>query len=121
MYEGLLTAVISEIQEAESNADFQHLLFIEPTIPAGDGAMGLGIPDPERMGVQNQNIVNATHNYAESIEIGGLSLEQTNSLLVALAQTQQTPLWIGEYGFWTPKHPPGLEISLFFTLGYHRL
>ena len=103
LYEGLLTAVISEIHEAESNADFQHLLFIEPTIPAGDGAMGLGIPDPERMGVQNQNIVNATHNYAESIEIGGLSLEQTNSLLVALAQTQQTPLWIGEYGFWSTE------------------
>ena len=101
---------ISEIQEAESNADFQHLLFIEPTIPAGEGAMGLGIPDPERMGVQNQNIVNATHNYAESIEIGGLSLEQTNSLLVALAQTQQTPLWIGEYGFWSTE-PEILSIA----------
>ncbi len=101
LYEGLLTAVISEIQEAESEADFQHLIFIEPTIPAADVVMGLGIPDPERMGVQNQNVVNATHNYAESIEIGGLSLEQTNSLLVALAQTQQTPLWIGEYGFWS--------------------
>ena len=103
LYEGLLTAVISEIQEAESNADFQHLIFIEPTIPAGDGSMGLGIPDLERMGILNQNIVNATHNYAESIEIGGLSLEQTNSLLTALAQTQQTPLWIGEYGFWSTE------------------
>ena len=110
LYEGLLTAVITEIQEAESSADFQHLLFIEPTIPAGDVVMGLGIPDPERMGVQNLNVVNATHNYAESIEIGGLSLEQTNSLLVALAQTQQTPLWIGEYGFWSTE-PEILSIA----------
>ena len=28
LYEGLLTAVISEIQETESNADFQHLSLI---------------------------------------------------------------------------------------------
>ena len=41
------------------------------------------------MGVEGENIVNASHNYAESIEIGGLSLEQTNSLLLGLSQNKK--------------------------------
>ncbi|MEC8278192.1 MAG: cellulase family glycosylhydrolase [Myxococcota bacterium] len=101
IYENLLVNVINAISEAEADSEFQHLLFIEPTIPAGDHTMGIVLPDPERMGVQNKNIVNATHNYAESIELDGLSLEQTNALLVALSQSQKTGLWIGEYGFWS--------------------
>lgn len=101
IYENLLTNVIVAIGEAESKSEFKHLLLIEPTIPAGDRSMGIVLPDPERMGVDDENIVNATHNYAESIDIGGLSLEQTNSLLLALSQNQNTALWIGEYGFWS--------------------
>ena len=101
LYENLLTKAINVIRDAEEDAEFTHLIFIEPTIPAGDRSMGIVVPDPERMGFQSNNIVNATHNYAESIEIGGLSLEQTNTLLVTLAQIQKTALWIGEYGFWS--------------------
>jgi len=103
LYENLLTNVINVIREAEADSDFTHLIFIEPTIPAGDRSMGIVVPDPGRMDVQSENIVNATHNYAESIEIGGLSLEQTNTLLVTLAQVQKTALWIGEYGFWSTE------------------
>ena len=101
IYENLLTNVIDVIREAESASEFKHLIFIEPTIPAGHRSMGIVLPDPERMGVQGDNIVNATHNYAESILTEGLSLEQTNTLLLTLAQNQKTGLWIGEYGFWS--------------------
>ena len=37
----------------------------------------------------------------ESIDFSGLTLEQINALLVTLSETQGTPLWIGEYGFWS--------------------
>ena len=101
IYENLLVSVIEVIREEEADSEFRHLLFVEPTIPAGDRTMGIVLPDPERMGVQDEPIVNATHNYAESIDFSGLTLEQINALLVTLSETQGTPLWIGEYGFWS--------------------
>ncbi len=103
IYENLLVNVIDAIRTEEEGSAFRHLLFIEPTIPAGDRTMGIVLPDPERMGLQDEPIVNATHNYAESIDLGGVSLEQLNSLLLALSGNQKTPLWIGEYGFWSTE------------------
>ena len=96
LYDELLAEVIAVIRAAGS----QQLIFLEPMIPAGDGANGLVYPDPERMGVEPFNLVGSTHNYAESIDTTGLSLETTNDLIWSLAETQGTGVWIGEYGFW---------------------
>jgi endoglycosylceramidase len=85
----------------EAGAD--QLIFLEPTIPAGDTSMGLVLADPVRMGVQSHNLVGSTHNYAESIDATGLTLELTNDLIWAMAEAQGTGVWIGEYGFWSTR------------------
>jgi endoglycosylceramidase len=97
LYEGLLAELITTIRGAGST----QLIFLEPAIPAGNGDNGIIFPDPERMGVEASNLVGATHNYAESIDTTGLSLEATNDLLLTLAEQQDTAVWIGEYGFWS--------------------
>ncbi len=97
IYDELLTELITAIRGAGA----QQLIFLEPTIPAGDQAMGLILADPVRMGVESFNLVGSTHNYAESIDVTGLSLEMTNDLIWAMAEAQGTGVWIGEYGFWS--------------------
>ena len=97
IYDALLAELIAEIRATGS----EQLIFLEPTLPAGDTSLGLLFPDPERMGVEAVNLVGATHNYAESIDVTGLTIEATNALLWAMAENQGTGLWIGEYGFWS--------------------
>jgi endoglycosylceramidase len=97
IYEALLAELISAIRATGS----EQLIFLEPAIPAGDGDNGIIFPDPGRMGVEAFNLVGSTHNYAESIDTTGLSLEATNDLLWTLAEQQDTAVWIGEYGFWS--------------------
>lgn len=97
IYDELLAQLINGIRATGS----EQLIFLEPAIPAGDTSLGLLIADPERMGVEAYNLVGATHNYAESIEATGLTVEATNALLWAMAENQGTGLWIGEYGFWS--------------------
>jgi len=97
LYEGLLAELVTAIRGAGA----EQLIFLEPAIPAGDPSLGLIFPDPGRMGVEPFNLVGSTHNYAESIDTTGLSLEATNSLIWTLAESQDTAVWIGEYGFWS--------------------
>ena len=103
LYEQLLVDSISAIREAERDADFEHLIIIEPAIPAGHPDFGLVIPNPATMGVDTRNIVSGPHNYAETIPITGLnmSFEAMNELLVTVALSFGLPTWIGEYGFWS--------------------
>lgn len=104
IYDALLTELIEAIRGAGS----EQLIFLEPAIPAGDKANGLILADPVRMGVESFNLVGSTHNYAESIDTTGLTLEQTNDLIWAMAEAQGTGVWIGEYGFWS-TNPETLE------------
>ena len=97
VYEALLTEVIAAIRGAGAD----QLIFLEPAIPAGHREYGLVFPEPARMGVEDAGLVVAAHNYAESIDTTGLSLEATNALLWALAEAQDAGVWIGEYGFWS--------------------
>jgi endoglycosylceramidase len=97
LYDELLTEAIAAIRGAGA----EQLIFLEPAIPAGDTSMGLVLADPVRMGVESFNLVGSTHNYAESIDTTGLSLEMTNDLIWTMAEAQGTGVWIGEYGFWS--------------------
>ncbi len=106
LYESLLAETARAIRA--SGAD--QLLFLEPAIPAGDPDLGLIFPDPARMGIEGHNLVGATHNYAESIDTTGLSLEATNALIHTLAEQQETGVWIGEYGFWSTSEAT-LEVA----------
>jgi endoglycosylceramidase len=106
VYEALLAEVIAALRGAGA----EQLIFLEPSIPAGNRDNGLVFPDPERMGVDPSNLVGATHNYAESIDTTGLSLEATNTLIWTLAENQGTGVWIGEYGFWSTS-PETLAVA----------
>jgi len=97
LYEGLLGDLVRAIRGTGA----EQLIFLEPALPAADNSLGLIFPDPEGMGVEPFNLVGSTHNYAESIDTTGLSLEATNAMIHALAESQDTAVWIGEYGFWS--------------------
>ncbi|MCP4870229.1 MAG: glycoside hydrolase family 5 protein [Proteobacteria bacterium] len=92
--------LLGELVTALRGVGADQLIFIEPAIPAGDRDFGLVFPNPESMGVEPHNLVGSTHNYAESIDTTGLSIEATNDFIWAMAQQQGTGVWIGEYGFW---------------------
>jgi len=106
IYDELLTELIAAIRDAGSH----QLIFLEPAIPAADNSLGLVLADPVRMGVEPYNLVGSTHNYAESIDVTGLSLEMTNDLIWTMAEAQGTGVWIGEYGFWSTS-PDVLEVA----------
>ena len=98
-YEDLLAESITAIRNAEAGADFDHLIFIEPGIPAASLANGLLIPDPVRAGVSTDNLVSSVHNYAESI-VAGFTIEQFNDLILTISTSMGVPTWGGVYGFW---------------------
>ncbi len=100
LYDDLLAGTIEAIRSAEEAAEFDHLVFVEPAIPAADPSLGLVIPDPAAMGVDREGIVAAPHNYAESIDTLGLTIEATTQLFRGVATGIGVPMWIGEYGFW---------------------
>ncbi|NLD76371.1 MAG: glycoside hydrolase family 5 protein [Acidimicrobiales bacterium] len=102
IYEDLLADVALAIRAAEADADFDHLLIVEPALPAGDNANGLVIPDPARVGLGTTGIVASVHNYAESISVPGLDLgiEAMNDLIVQITGDLGVATWGGEYGFW---------------------
>jgi len=97
LYDALLVELIGGIRGVGAD----QLIFLEPAIPAGDTSHGLILADPVRMGVEPFNLVGSTHNYAESIDTTGLTLEMTNDLIWTMAEAQGTGVWIGEYGFWS--------------------
>ena len=96
----IYNALLGELVTAIRAVGADQLIFIEPAIPAGHRDHGLVFPNPEAMGVEAHNLVGSTHNYAESIDTTGLSLEATNDFIWAMAENHGTGVWIGEYGFW---------------------
>ena len=101
IYEDFLADSINGIRAAEAGAPFEHLIFIEPALPAADPSRGLVIPNPAAAGVDTANIVASVHNYSESIENGlGLTIEGLSDLLEQLTAGLGVPNWGGEYGFW---------------------
>jgi len=105
-YQALLVDVIAAIRDAEASADFEHIIFVEPTVPAGNPANGLVIPDPEGAGVDTADISASVHNYSESI--GGGSIEGLNDGIEGITAGIGVPNWGGEYGFWDTS-PETLE------------
>jgi endoglycosylceramidase len=110
-YQELLVDVIGSIRgaEAEADAPFEHIIFVEPTVPAGEPANGLVIPDPEAAGVDLAGISASVHNYSESI--GGGSIEGLNDGIEGITAGIGVPNWGGEYGFWDTS-PETLEKAL---------
>lgn len=100
VYNDFLADVISSIRSAEAPAAFDHVIFVEPAIPAGDPTRGLVIPDPVSAGVGTENISGSVHNYAESINVANLTIEQTNGFIDLITKQLGVPNWGGEYGFW---------------------
>lgn len=105
-YQALLVDVITAIRDAEASADFDHIVFVEPTVPAGNPSNGLVIPDPKGAGVDTANISASVHNYSESI--GGGSIEGLNDGIEGITAGIGVPNWGGEYGFWDTS-PETLE------------
>lgn len=101
-YDALVRDTVTAIRDAENGAgaSFDHLLFVEPAIPAGDPMHGIVIPDPARIGLAPTDVVAAPHNYAESIGFDEVTLEDMNELYVSVADGLGVPTWIGEYGWW---------------------
>ena len=50
-YDQLMADVIGEIRSAEAGASFDHVIFIEPAVPAAEPSHGLVIPNPASVGV----------------------------------------------------------------------
>jgi endoglycosylceramidase len=100
LYEQLLVETVDAIRAAEAGAAFDHLIFVEPAIPAADWDLGVVIPEPAAAGGDTDGIVAAPHNYAESIDTLGLTIEETFELYLGIADGLGVPTWIGEYGFW---------------------
>ncbi len=107
LYEAMLADAIEAIRIAEADADFDHVVIIEPAIPAADFSRGIVNPDPARLGVDPANVVFGPHNYAESIT-QGIPIEGMSAALAGAASGAGVPLWIGEYGFWN-REPATLE------------
>lgn len=99
LYEAMLADVAGAIRaaEAEAGAAFGHLLIVEPAIPAGNPANGIVVPDGNRMGIGNENIVAGPHNYGGSIGEG--DPVSMSALFSSVADSLGIPLWIGEYGY----------------------
>ena len=102
LYNSLLRDTVAAMRTAESGAPFEHLIFVEPAIPAGNPSYGIVVPSRGTIGAEVTNLVSAPHNYAESISVGaaGLTIELMNQFYLNAARTLRVPTWIGEYGFW---------------------
>lgn len=97
-YQALLADTISAVRDAEASAPFDHIVFVEPTVPAGTNSNGIVIPDPKAAGVSIANVSASVHNYSESI--GGGSIEGLNDGIESITAGIGVPNWGGEYGFW---------------------
>ena len=101
-YDDLLRSVGLAIRSAEAGAPFDHLLIVEPAIPAADPGRGLVIPDVAAIGLGTKGIVASVHNYSESITTPGLdfTIEGLNDVIMSLTTSLGLATWTGEYGFW---------------------
>lgn len=109
LYDQLLADTISAIRAAESAAPFDHLVFVEPAIPAGDPSRGLVIPSPAALDGDTTNISASVHNYMESIG-NQLTLEAMNDLIESITLGLGVGNWGGEYGFWDTR-PETLAVA----------
>ena len=102
IYNDFLADVVVAIRAAESAAPFDHIVFVEPALPAADPSRGLVIPDPSVLPGGTTNVSASVHNYAESIGIPGvpLTIEGLNDIIEGLTESLGVPNWGGEYGFW---------------------
>lgn len=102
LYDALLADTIGAIRAAESGAPFDHIVFVEPALPAADISRGLVIPNPAALGGDVANVSGSVHNYAESIGVAGLSItiEGMNDLIDQMTASLGVGNWGGEYGFW---------------------
>jgi len=116
IYNQLLADTIVAIRAAEEGADFEHLIIVEPAIPAGDPDLGIVLPDPVAAGAPPGNLVAGPHNYAESIPNSlNLTTESMNTLSLSVAGGLGMPVWTGEYGFWN-REPETLEAVRRFAI-----
>ncbi len=101
LYEAFIHDAVTAIRNAEhaAGATFDHIVFVEPGIPAADLSRGLMIPDPTAIGLGTANIVAAPHNYAESIT-DFLTIEAMSDLFDSFAADMGVPVWVGEFGWW---------------------
>lgn len=115
LYDELLRDVVAAIREAETGADFDHLIFVEPAFGTANPDYGFIIPNPNRAGFDSTNIVSAPHNYAESIDFGvvSLTIEGMNDLYLAAAEGIGVPTWLGEYGFWDASESTTEKLARF--------
>jgi endoglycosylceramidase len=102
IYDDLLADAIGAIRAAESDAPFDHVVFVEPAIPAGEQSRGLVIPSPAALDGDTANISASVHNYMESIT-DQLTLEAMNDLIETLTLGLGVANWGGEYGFWDTR------------------
>lgn len=100
LYQRLVGETLLALRKAESVAAFGHLLFLEPALATAHPEWGYCVPDPARWGYPGDNLVAAPHNYFDSIQQGGLSLEQGSDLFVQVSMGLKMGLWVGEYGWW---------------------
>ncbi len=100
IYDSFLADVIRAIRAAQAGAPFDHIVFVEPAIPAADLSNGIVIPSPAALGGDVTNISASVHNYMGSIT-DQLTLEEMNDLIVTLTAGIGVPNWGGEYGFWS--------------------
>lgn len=101
-YDDLIRSTVLAIRSAETDAAFEHIVIVEPAIPAGDPSRGIVIPDVAQIGLGTANVVGSVHNYAESITTPGLDLtiEGMNDVILGITKSLGVATWTGEYGFW---------------------
>lgn len=101
-YDELIRSTVLAIRSAESGAAFEHIVMVEPAIPAADPSRGLVVPDIAQIGLGTTNVVGSVHNYAESITTPGidLTIEGMNGLILGITTSLDVATWTGEYGFW---------------------
>jgi endoglycosylceramidase len=110
LYDAFIQDVYLAIRQAQRDAPFEHLIFVEPALPAAHPDYGLVVPDISQFPFVPTNVVSSPHNYAESIGVPGMTVtfEAMNELFLTFGQVFGVPTWIGEYGFWDTR-PETLE------------
>ena len=110
LYDRLIEETYLAIRTAQASAPFEHLIVVEPAIPAGNPGYGLVLPNLRAMSTEFTNVVSGPHNYAETIGIPGLtiSFEIMTQIFLFFGRLYGVPTWVGEYGFWDTS-PETLE------------
>jgi endoglycosylceramidase len=101
-YDAFLADVTAAIRAAEDDAPFDHIVFVEPAIPAGEPSDGIVIPSPSAFGGDPTNVMASVHNYMESIG-NELTIELFNDFIENVTAGLGVGNWGGEYGFWNTE------------------